>query len=86
MNKLRQIRWPAHGSQCALQARAAVIEGRLHAGAISLAAGPLGFSRVLCDHATYDCHPPRFHTAWTHSGNFALALRVTVLGQAQRLI
>jgi hypothetical protein len=38
MNKLRQMRWSPRGAQRLLQARAAVIDGRLKAGAINLAA------------------------------------------------
>lgn len=37
-NKLQQMRWSPRGAQRVLQARAAVIDGRLRAGAISLAA------------------------------------------------
>lgn len=38
MNKLRQMRWSPRGAQRLLKARAAVIDGRLKAGAINLAA------------------------------------------------
>jgi len=38
MNKLRQMRWSPRGAQRVLQARAAVIDGRLGSGAINLAA------------------------------------------------
>ena len=38
MNKLQQMRWSPRGAQRVLQARAAVIDGRLKAGAFNLAA------------------------------------------------
>jgi hypothetical protein len=38
MNKLRQMRWSPCGAQRVLQARAAVIDGRLSAGILRLAA------------------------------------------------
>jgi hypothetical protein len=38
MNKLQQIRGSPRGAQRVLQARAAVIDGRLKAGAFALAA------------------------------------------------
>ncbi len=38
MNKLQQMRWSPHGAQRVFQARAAVIDGRLKAGAFNLAA------------------------------------------------
>jgi hypothetical protein len=38
MNKLRQMRWSPRGAHRLLQTRAAVIDGRLKAGTISLAA------------------------------------------------
>jgi hypothetical protein len=38
MTKLQQMRWSPRGAQRVLQARAAVIDRRLKAGAISLAA------------------------------------------------